>query len=39
MRMPLTFARVGAGAMSVWAVGLVFGKPQWAIALYGKVPH
>lgn len=34
----LTLAQVGHTS-SVWAVGTVFSKPQWAIALYGKVPH
>ena len=34
----LTLAQVGHTS-SVWAVGTVFGKPPWAIALYGKVPH
>ena len=34
----VTLAQVGHTS-SVWAVGTVFGKPPWAIALYGKVPH
>ena len=34
----VTLAQVGQTS-SVWAVGTVFSKPQWAIALYGKVPH